>query len=67
MEVRVNGEVVKIFEGAKVKDVVRRFSTKEYNEILQGKKKIVDARGHQVGLDGELSGLEEFQIRETNQ
>lgn len=62
MEVRVNGEIVKVFEGAKVKDAVRRYSMTEYKQLVRGKKVIVDARGHQVGLDGELSGLEDFQI-----
>lgn len=65
MEILVNGELVKVFEGAKVKDVVRKYSSKEFNEILRGKKIVLDARGHEVGLDGELSGREVFQIQEV--
>lgn len=64
MDIRVNGEIVKIYEGAKVKDVLRKYSTAEYNAVARGQKIVVDARGHEVGLDGELTGREDFQTRE---
>jgi hypothetical protein len=33
--------------------------------VQKNEKKVCDRRGHEVGLDGELSGGEEFIIKES--
>ena len=65
MQVKVNGQPVEIFAGAKVKDVLRRFSRAEWKHVRNGQHVVCDAHGHEVGLDGELSGGEELITRDS--
>lgn len=68
MKVKVNGELISIFSGAKVRDVVRKYSSEKYEQIVAGKKKVVDKQGHQVLLSGEITAADqEFEIISKNQ
>ncbi len=60
MKIKVNGEIVEIFKGAQVKDVIRSYSEKEYKKIENGEKIIEDPNGNMVMPNGELMGNEEF-------
>jgi hypothetical protein len=60
MQVKVNGRTVEIFAGAKVGDALRRYSRTEWRRVRDGERKVRDPRGHEVGLDGELTGGEEL-------
>ena len=60
MQVKVNGRTVEIFSGAKVEDALRRYSRAEWTRVRRNEKLVCDARGHEVGLDGELVGGEEL-------
>lgn len=60
MKIKVNGEIVEIFKGAQVKDVIRSYSEEEYNKVQKGEKIIEDPDGNMVMPNGELMGNEEF-------
>jgi sulfur carrier protein ThiS len=64
MQIKVNDQVVEIFSGACVKDVLRKYSRSELKSVRKNEKKVTDRHGHEVALDGELSGGEEFFIKE---
>jgi sulfur carrier protein ThiS len=63
MHVKVNGQTIEIFAGARVRDVLRKYSRAEWTLVMKNKKKVSDAHGHEVGLDGELNGGEELVIQ----
>ena len=63
MQIKVNDKAVEIFSGACVKDVLRKFSRSEWKQVQKNKKTVFDRHGHEVALDGELSGGEEFFIK----
>ena len=65
MKVKINDQSVEIFEGARVSDVLRKFSPSEWKAVDSGKKKIVDRYGNTVSLNGELSGGETLRIEEN--
>ena len=62
MKIKVNDEVVEIFQGAQVKDVIRSYSESEYKKVKKGEKIIEDPNGNMVMPNGELMGNEEFFI-----
>jgi hypothetical protein len=63
MQIKMNKQTIEIFSGAKVGDALRKYSSAELKLVQNNKKKVCDRRGHEVGLDGELSGGEEFFIK----
>jgi len=63
MHVKVNGQTIEIFAGARVRDVLRKYSRAEWTLVRKNEKKISDAHGHEVGLDGELNGGEELVVQ----
>jgi hypothetical protein len=65
MQVKVNGQPVEIFAGAKVRDVLRRYSRTAWKRVRDGGSKVCDTHGHEVGLDGELTGGEELITRDS--
>ena len=54
VEVMVNGEKIKLFEGAKVKNALRQYSQEEYRLVIEGEKTVKDGDGNRVGLEGAL-------------
>lgn len=62
MKIKVNDKFINIFKGAQVKDVIRKYSTKEYKKVKKGNKIITDKNGNQVMPTGELMGDEELNI-----
>ena len=62
MQIKVNGQTIEIFAGARVGDVLRKFSRNEWTLVRKKEKKVTDRYGHEVGLDGELNGGEELII-----
>jgi sulfur carrier protein ThiS len=62
MQIHVNGQTVEIFAGARVRDVLRKYSRDEWTLVRNHEKKVSDRHGHDVGLDGELNGGEELVI-----
>lgn len=63
MQIKVNDQVIEIFSGARVKDLLRKYSSAEWKLVQKNEKKVCDRHGHEVALDGELSGGEEFFIK----
>jgi sulfur carrier protein ThiS len=63
MQIKVNGQTIEIFAGARVKDVLRKYSLAEWTLVRKKEKKVNDSYGHEVGLDGELNGGEELVIK----
>jgi sulfur carrier protein ThiS len=63
MQIKVNGQMVEIFSGACVKDVLRKYSRAEWKLVRNNKKAVFDRHGHEVALDGELSGNEELFVK----
>jgi len=64
MQIKVNDQEIEIFSGACVKDVLRKYSRSELKLVRKNEKKVCDRRGHEVALNGELSGGEELFIKE---
>jgi sulfur carrier protein ThiS len=62
MQIKVNGQTIEIFTGAKVRDAVRKYSRAEWALVANNEKKVTDLNGHEVGLDGELVGGESLVI-----
>jgi hypothetical protein len=60
MQIKVNDQTVEIFAGARVKDALLKYSRAEYDLVRKKEKKVCDAYGHEVGLDGELNGGEKL-------
>ncbi|MFW6301769.1 MAG: hypothetical protein ACOC1W_04510 [Bacillota bacterium] len=61
MKVFMNDTEVTIFNGAKVKDVLRKYSMEEFKEVKKGKMHVQDKYGNKVMLGGELrEGAELF-------
>lgn len=54
MQVYVNDKEVTIFDGAKVQDVLRKYSMEEYKEVENGNMYVQDKFGNKVMLGGEL-------------
>ena len=65
MQIKVNNQAIEIFSGARVRDVLRKYSRAEWKLVLENKKKVCDRHGHEVDLDGELNGGEEFILKEN--
>jgi sulfur carrier protein ThiS len=63
MQIKVNDQAVEIFSGARLKDVLRKYSRSEWKMVQNDQKAVFDRHGHEVALDGELSGGEEFFIK----
>ncbi len=63
MLITINGKTIEIFAGARVMDVLRRYSRAEWKQVQANRKKVYDAHGHEVALDGELDGGEELFIK----
>ncbi|HLP46470.1 MAG TPA: hypothetical protein VK186_18065 [Candidatus Deferrimicrobium sp.] len=55
MTVQMNDNVIEIFAGARVKDVLLKHSQEKYRSALCGEIIIVDKNGNPVDLDGEVS------------
>ena len=60
MQIKVNDQWVEIFAGARVKDVLRKYSRTEWSLVRKKQKKVTDPYGHEVDLDGELNGGEQL-------
>ncbi len=56
----MNEQTIEIFAGARVGDVLRKYSHKEWMLVRKKEKTVSDRYGHEVGLDGELTGGEEL-------
>lgn len=54
MHIQVNHKTVEIFSGARVMDVLRKYSASTWKQVQKGSKAVFDGHGHEVGLDGEL-------------
>jgi sulfur carrier protein ThiS len=64
MQIKVNDHEIEIFSGARVRDVLRKYSGSELKRVRKNEKKVCDQHGHEIALDGELSGGEEIFITE---
>ena len=60
MQIKVNGQAIEIFAGAKVKDALLKYSRAEWTRVQKNEMTVRDLCGHEVGLDGELGGGEEL-------
>jgi len=63
MQIKVNDQAIEIFSGAKIRDVLRKYSSSELKLVQKNEKKVCDRHGYEVAIDGELSGDEEFFIK----
>jgi hypothetical protein len=63
MKIKVNDRTVEIFSGARVADVLRKYSKITWKQIQKGSKAVFDGHGHEIGLDGELSEGARLQVK----
>lgn len=54
MKLFVNDKEITIFNGARVEDVLRKYSMEEYQEVKKGNMYVHDKFGNKVMLGGEL-------------
>jgi sulfur carrier protein ThiS len=66
MQIKVNDQSIEIFTGARVGDVLRKYSYAEWTLVRKKEKKVCDRYGHEVGLDGELNGGEILVIKTSD-
>lgn len=52
----MNDNVIEIFAGARVQDVVLKYSHEIYRSTISGEIIIIDKNNNPVELDGEVSG-----------
>lgn len=64
MIVQMNEKVIEIFAGAKVRDVLLKYSEEEYRAALSGQMIAVDKNNNPVGLDGEVSNGQRLYIKQ---
>jgi len=67
MTVSINGEVIDIFAGARVRDAVRRYSAAALKQIAAKRKRVVDRFGNPLALTGELSEGQAIFITSTSE
>ena len=65
MQIKVNGQAIDIFSGARVKDALRKYSRSELKLVRKNQKGVFDRHGHEVALDGELNGGEELFVKSS--
>ncbi len=63
MHIKVNDKTVEIFSGARVADVLRKYSKISWKQVQNGRKAVLDGHGHEVALSGELSGGEKLLVK----
>ncbi|MCU0236924.1 MAG: hypothetical protein MUC72_07550 [Acidobacteria bacterium] len=63
MNIKVNGREVEIFSGARVADVLRKYSRISWKQVQNGSKTVCDGLGHEIAHDGELNGGEALFVR----
>ncbi len=63
MIVQMNEKVIEIFSGAKVRDVLLKYSEEEYRAALSGQTITMDKNNNPVGLDGEVSNGQRLYIK----
>ncbi len=63
MQIKVNDKPVEIFSGACVQDALRKYSKTAWKQVQKNRKAVFDRHGHEVALDGELSGGEELFVK----
>ena len=63
MIVQMNEKVIETFAGAKVRDVLLKYSEEEYRAALAGRTITVDKNNNPVGLEGEVSNGQRLYIK----
>ncbi len=66
MKITVNNTELLIFEGARVKDVVRMYYAQQGKKLPDSMPVVEDAWGHQVGKDGSLLPNTKLYIQSKN-
>ncbi len=62
MIVHLNDREIEIFSGARVRDVVLKFSEEAYREVISGKISVTDHYRNPVEPRGEVSGGQQFYL-----
>lgn len=66
MKILINDTEVEIFSGARVRNVLMKYSQKGFRQVKQGKKEVTDKRKNPLDLDDELSDAQQLYIVEVN-
>ncbi|UCH93426.1 MAG: hypothetical protein JSV88_24570 [Candidatus Aminicenantes bacterium] len=66
MKIFINDTEIEIFSGARVRDALLKYSKKEFQAIIQGKKKVVDKHRNPIDPEGELSDAQQLYITGVN-
>jgi hypothetical protein len=62
MKVIINDTTIEIFNGARVKDALLKYSKAEYRAVLKNKGNVTDKHKNPLDLDGELSENQQLYI-----
>jgi hypothetical protein len=62
MKVFIDNQEIEIFSGARVGDVLMKYSDDDYHQVLAWEKVIVDEQGNRYSLDGEISEGDRFSV-----
>lgn len=63
--VHVEDEPLHIWRWARVRDAVAWYSEEEYRRVRRGERRVVDAAGHPVGLEGQLQDGARLYLRDA--
>lgn len=62
MTIYINRERLRVFRGARVCDVILKYSEQEYRNIISRRKQVQDTEGHPLGLQGSLEDGDQLNI-----
>lgn len=63
MKIILDDEVVEIFSGARVKDVLLKFSSDALEAVVSKKLQVIDRWGNPVDLEGQLSENQQLHLQ----
>ncbi len=63
MNITINGTEVEVFVGARVKDALLKYSRQAEQATREGEKRVTDARGNTLDLEGALSENQQLLIQ----
>jgi hypothetical protein len=67
MRIRVKDTEIEIFNGARVKDALLKYSVPQYWDVVNGKKIVTDKFSNPVDLQGELSDAQQLYLTDVSE
>ncbi|MCP4147341.1 MAG: hypothetical protein GY757_06280 [bacterium] len=62
MNLQLDDQKIEVFAGARVRDVLMKYSEEVYKNVLSGKQNVVDKYGNHIDLDGAVSNWQQLSV-----